>query len=143
MPYETKESIANTLELAKYYSPDMAFFLAITPWPYATIYKEMKPYIITRDYSKYNLIEPVVKPEKMTIDELRDELNKATRLFYTDKFSKLKSMTSFKRDYMISVMKLLMEHSYIASEIKSVEASMPEEMRRFLENHAESFSPVP
>jgi anaerobic magnesium-protoporphyrin IX monomethyl ester cyclase len=143
MPYETKESIATTLELAKYYSPDMAFFLAITPWPYATIYHELEPHITTKDYSKYNLIEPVVKPEKMTIDELRDELNRATRLFYTDKFSKLKGMTSFKKDYMVSVMKLLMEHSYIASQIKTVEASMPEEMRRFLKEHAVSFSPVP
>ena len=143
MPYDTKESIAQTLELAKYYSPDMAFFLAITPWPYATICKELEPYIATKDYSKYNLIEPVVKPENMTIDELRDELNKATRLFYMDKFSKLKSMTSFKKDYMISVMRLLMEHSYIGPQIKSVQDAMPEEIRRFIAEHAESFSPIP
>lgn len=143
MPNETKESIAMTLELAKHYSPDMAFFLAIAPWPYADLYKDLEPYVATKDYSKYNLIEPVVKPTSMTIDELRDELNKATRLFYMDKFSKLKDMTAFKRDYMISVMRLLMEHSYIAHQIKSVKDAMPEEMRRFLENHAESFSPVP
>ena len=116
---------------------------SLTPWPYATIYKELEPYITTKDYSKYNLIEPVVKPEKMTIDELRDELNKATRLFYMDKFSKLRSMTSFKKDYMISVMRLLMEHSYIGSQIKSVQDAMPEEIRRFIAEHAESFSPIP
>lgn len=143
MPYETKGSISNTMELAKYYSPDMAFFLAITPWPYANLYKELEPYVSTRDYSKYNLIEPVVKPERMTIDDLRDELNRATRLFYMDKFSKLRSMSSFKRDYMISVMKLLMEHSYIGSQIKSVKNAMPEDVRRFIESHAEAFSPVP
>jgi hypothetical protein len=79
----------------------------------------------------------------MTIDELRDELNRATRLFYMDKFSKLKSMTSFKRDYMISAMKLLMEHSCIGAQIRSVQSAMPEEMRRFIAEHAESFSPVP
>lgn len=143
MPDETKESIATTLELAKHYSPDMAFFLAIAPWPYADLYKDLEAYVATKDYSKYNLIEPVVKPTNMTIDELRDELNKATRLFYMDKFSKLKNMTAFKSDYMISVMRLLMEHSYIASQIKSVKNAMPEEVRRFLESHAESFSPVP
>jgi anaerobic magnesium-protoporphyrin IX monomethyl ester cyclase len=143
MPYETKESIQTTLELAKHYSPDMAFFLAIAPWPYADIYKDLEPHIVTKDYSKYNLIEPVVKPEKMTIDELRDELNRATRMFYMDKFSKLKGMSSFKRDYMISVMRLLMEHSYIGSQIKSVQDAMPEEVKRFIELHAESFSPVP
>jgi anaerobic magnesium-protoporphyrin IX monomethyl ester cyclase len=143
MPNETKESIANTLELAKYYGPDMAFFLAITPWPYAELYKELEPYVSTKDYSKYNLIEPIVKPEAMTIDDLREELNKATRLFFMDKFSKLNSMTEFKRDYMVKVMKLLMEHSYIGHQIKSVKNAMPEDVKRFIENHMGSFSPVP
>ena len=143
MPDETKESISKTVELAKHYNPDMAFFLAIAPWPYADIYKELEPYIVTKDYSKYNLIEPVVKPEKMGIDELRDELNKATRLFYMDKFSKLKSMSSFKRNYMIAVMRLLMEHSYLGSQIKSIHDSMPEEMKRFIKDYAEHFSHIP
>ena len=143
MPDETKESISKTVELAKHYNPDMAFFLAIAPWPYADIYKELEPYIVTKDYSKYNLIEPVVKPTNMTIDELRNELNKATRLFYMDKFLKLKSMTAFKRDYMITVMKLLMEHSYIGSQIRSIHNSMPDEMKRFIRDFAEHFSPIP
>ncbi len=143
MPNETKESISTTLELAKHYSPDMAFFLAIAPWPYANIYKELEPHIATKDYSKYNLIEPVVKPADMTIEELRNELNRATRVFYMDKFSKLKSMSSFKRDYMVSVMKLLMEHSYIASQIKDIHKSMPEEVKRFIGEFAENFSPIP
>ncbi|MBI1810758.1 MAG: cobalamin B12-binding domain-containing protein [Nitrospirae bacterium] len=143
MPEETKESINATVELSKHYNPDMAFFLAIAPWPYADIYKELEPYVVTKDYSKYNLIEPVVKPTNMTIDELRDELNKATRIFYMDKFSKLKSMTVFKRDYMTAVMKLLMEHSCIGSQIKSIHASMPEEMKRFITDFAENFSPIP
>ncbi|MGE5237860.1 MAG: B12-binding domain-containing radical SAM protein [Chloroflexota bacterium] len=143
MPDETEVSIARTVELAKYYSPDMAFFLAITPWPYADLYKELEPHVSTKDYSKYNLIEPIVKPENMTIDKLRDELNRATRLFFMDKFSKLNGMSAFKRDYMISVMKLLMEHSYIGSQIKSVKDAMPEDVKRFIETHMGSFSPVP
>lgn len=143
MPNETKDSIENTLELAKHYNPDMAFFLAIAPWPYANIYKELEPYIATKDYSRYNLIEPVVKPVEMSVDALRDELNRATRVFYMDKFSKLGSMSSFKREYMIAVMKLLMEHSYLASQIKDIHSSMPEDVRKFIKDHAESFSPIP
>ncbi|HEX8949566.1 MAG TPA: radical SAM protein [Dissulfurispiraceae bacterium] len=143
MPSETKESIQNTLELAKHYGPDMAFFLAIAPWPYADLYKELEPHIATKDYRRYNLVEPVVKPEAMGLDELKDELNKATRLFYMDKFSKLQGMTSFKRDYMIAVMKLLMEHSYIGSQIQDVQKAMPEEMKEFLRKHATNFSPIP
>lgn len=143
MPDETRGSINTTVELAKHYNPDMAFFLAIAPWPYANIYKELESYVATKDYSKYNLIEPVVKPANMTIDELRDELDRATRLFYMDKFSRLKSMTPFKRDYMIAVMKLLMEHSYLGSQIKSIHDSMPEEMKRFIKDFAEHFSAIP
>ncbi len=143
MPEDTKESIEITVELAKYYSPDMAFFLAITPWPYAEIYGELEPYIEIRDYSKYNLIEPIVKPVSMTIDELRDELNKATRLFYMDKFLKLKSMSSFKRDYMLATMRLLMEHSCISHQMTTVKDSMPEDIRRYIERFAETFSPIP
>ncbi len=143
MPEETKESISTTVELAKHYNPDMAFFLAISPWPYADIYPSLEKNVITRDYSKYNLIEPVLKPANMTIDELRDELNGSTRMFYMDKFSKLKSMTPFKRDYMMAVMRLLMEHSYIGSQIKSIHDSMSDEMKNFIGKFAEAFSPIP
>ncbi len=121
----------------------MAFFLAIAPWPYADIYNSLEKNVITRDYGKYNLIEPVLKPVNMTVDEVRDELNRSTRMFYMDKFSRLKGMTPFKRDYMIAVMRLLMEHSYIGSQIKSIHASMPAEMKRFIETFAETFSPIP
>jgi anaerobic magnesium-protoporphyrin IX monomethyl ester cyclase len=143
MPDETKGSISNTLELAKHYAPDMAFFLAIAPWPYAKLYKELEPHVATKDYSKYNLIEPVVKPEHMTIDELRDELNRATRVFYMDKFSRLESMSSFKGEYMVSVMKLLMEHSYLAHEMKAIQAEMPADVKHFIEKFATNFSPIP
>lgn len=143
MPEETKESINDTVELSKHYNPDMAFFLAIAPWPYADIYKELEPYVATKDYSKYNLIEPVVKPANMTIDELRDDLNRATRIFYMDKFLRLQNMSSFKRDYMTATFKLLMEHSCIGSQIKSIHDSMPDEMKRFIKDFAEHFSPIP
>ncbi|MBI5025887.1 MAG: cobalamin B12-binding domain-containing protein [Nitrospirae bacterium] len=143
MPEDTKKSINTTVELAKYYNPDMAFFLAITPWPYAEIYRELEPYIEIKDYSKYNLIEPIVKPASMTINELKDELNRATRLFYMDKFLKLNKMSSFKRDYMLATMRLLMEHSCIAHQMTTVKDSMPEDIRRYIERFAKTFSPIP
>lgn len=139
MPDETKQSIGDTLELAKHYSPDMAFFLAIAPWPYAEIYSTLEPFIAVRDYSKYNLVEPVVKPLNMTIEELRQELLRATRMFYMDKLRKLKSMSPYKRDFMLSVMKLLMEHSYLAADIKG---SIPPEVKEYLDGLS-LVSPIP
>ena len=139
IPEETKESIKTTVELAKHYNPDMGFFLAIAPWPYADIYKQLEPHIAIKDYSKYNLVEPVVKPVNMTLEELSDELLKATRTFYMDKLENLDKMSSHKREFMLSVMKLFMEHSYLAKEIKDV---IPPKIKKIIDN-MKSLSPIP
>jgi anaerobic magnesium-protoporphyrin IX monomethyl ester cyclase len=139
IPEETKESIHTTVELAKHYNPDMAFFLAIAPWPYADLYNQLEPFIITRDYSKYNLVEPVVKPIHMSIKDLAAELLHATRVFYMDKMPQLNSMSSYKKEFMLSVMKLFMEHSYLAEEIKGI---VPPEIKKHIDN-MKSLSPIP
>jgi anaerobic magnesium-protoporphyrin IX monomethyl ester cyclase len=113
MPEETKGSIRNTLELAKHYNPDLAFFLTIAPWPYADIYRELEPYIVSRDYADYNLVAPVIKPENMTTGELMDEIMRCYREFYMGKLEKIDSMTPEKREYFLVTMKLLMENSYL------------------------------
>lgn len=129
MPDETKEKIERTAELAKYYNPDLAFFLAIAPWPYSEIYPMLKPYIEVYDYSKYNLVEPVVKPREMTIDEVRDELGHASRDFYMHKLRNLDSLTPEKQEFMIKVMRLISTNSYLAGHMQG---EMPEEIKRIL-----------
>ena len=62
MPDDTLESVRNTV--------DLAFFLAIAPWPYSDIYPQLKDHIATADYSRYNLVEAVVKPKGMTLEEV-------------------------------------------------------------------------
>ncbi|HEY4716357.1 MAG TPA: radical SAM protein [bacterium] len=113
MPGDTLESIKNTLELAKHYNPDMAFFLAIAPWPYSEIYTTLKPYIFTYDYSKYNLIEPVITPENMTVDELKECLLKTTEEFFKWKFQNLGKLSPEKQEFMKKVMKILIKYSYL------------------------------
>jgi anaerobic magnesium-protoporphyrin IX monomethyl ester cyclase len=130
MPDDTKESIGKTVELAKHYNPDLAFFLAIAPWPYSEIYHELKPFIKVQDYGKYNLVEPVIKPKSMTLDEVRDALGKASRDFYMHKLETLDNMSSRKKDFMVKVIKLIAEDSYLARDMKG---SMPEEINRLLE----------
>lgn len=129
MPDDTREKIRNTVELAKYYNPDLAFFLAIAPWPYSEIYPTLKPYIEVYDYSKYNLVEPVVKPQNMTIDEVRGELGLASRNFYMDKLKNLDRMTPKKREFMITVIKLIATNSYLAEHMKG---EIPEEIKKLL-----------
>ena len=137
-PDETTQSIRETVELAKWYAPDMAFFLAITPWPYAEITLDaasgLASRVATTDYRKYNLVEPVVKPDGMTLEELQRELHRATGHFFHDKFKNLGKLSPWKRDFMIRVLKLLIENSYLGKEMHHMAsgAQMPEPVRRML-----------
>ncbi len=113
LPDDTKETIEATFELAQHYDPDLAFFLTIAPWPYADMYDDLKPYIVSYDYEDYNLVAPVVKPKAMTTDELMKEIIDCYRRFYMGKLKRIPSMSPFKRDYFLVTMKLLMENSYL------------------------------
>jgi len=133
-PEETTASVRETVELAKWYAPDMAFFLALTPWPYSDIGPEMESRLVTKDYRRYNLVEPVMKPDNMTIEELHGELHRATGHFFHDKFKNLGKLTPEKRRFMIKVLKLLIENSYLGAEMKRMagHASMPDSVKEML-----------
>lgn len=132
MPDDTPQSIAAAVKLAKYYNPDLAFFLAIAPWPYSDIYPELAPYIEEFDYSKYNLIEPIVKPIGMTREELNKHLLAAFKEFYMDKLGHIEEMSEFKKNYMIDVTKLLINDSYLSNQMKG---EMPPNVRKLIEKY--------
>ncbi|HSN92805.1 MAG TPA: radical SAM protein, partial [Anaeromyxobacteraceae bacterium] len=133
-PEETVESVRGTVELAKWYAPDMAFFLALTPWPYADIAPELASRIVTRDFRRYNLVEPVMKPDRMTVEELHRELHRATGHFFRHKFENLAALPPAKRSFMVRVLKLLIERSYLGEEMRRMagHARMPESVRAML-----------
>ena len=133
MPDDTTESIRQTVQLASFYNPDLAFFLAIAPWPYAEIYDKLKPYIEVWDYSRYNLVEPVIKPKAMTLDEVRKELGHASRDFYMSKMRNLDKMTSRKADFMRTVVRIIATNSYLA---EHMQGEMPEEVRQLIGHKA-------
>lgn len=135
MPDDTPESIAHTIELAKHYNPDMAFFLAIAPWPYAELYPQLEEFVFTKDYSKYNLVEPVIKPKNMTMEELELELGRASQKFFMHKFQNLHQLTPWKQEFMISVLDILINHSYLAGQMKAAMREgkqMPEEVKALM-----------
>jgi anaerobic magnesium-protoporphyrin IX monomethyl ester cyclase len=161
MPDDTPESIAAVIELAKHYNPDMGFFLAIAPWPYAELYPELEPYVATKDYRKYNLVEPVVKPKNMTLLELERELGKAAQNFFMHKFRNLHELSPWKQEFMLSVLDLLINHSYLAGQMKSAlreGKEMPPEVLALMkgmqekkgkqrmpegDGHPHNFAPIP
>lgn len=113
-PEETKESIERTFQLAKEFNPDFAHFLAITPWPYSEFYKEVKDKIADFDYRNYNLIEPIIKPDKMTLKDIDLAIIDCYRRFYMPKmldFQKIKD--PFKKNYLLTSMKLIMKSSFL------------------------------
>ncbi len=133
-PEETAASIRKTVELAKWYAPDMGFFLALTPWPYADISPQLESRIATRDFRRYNLVEPVMKPDNMTMEEMQAELHRATGHFFYDKFKNLSKLSPEKRSFMVRVLKLLIENSYLGSEMRHMasHAQMPESVKLML-----------
>ena len=135
MPDDTPESIAGIVELAKHYNPDMAFFLALAPWPYAQLYPKLKKYVATKDYRKYNLVEPVLKPVNMTIAEVEKALGDAARTFYMHKFKNLSTLSPWKQEFMLAVFKILANNSYLAKQMHGLannESTMPLEVKSIL-----------
>jgi anaerobic magnesium-protoporphyrin IX monomethyl ester cyclase len=135
LPDDTPESIARTVELAKHYNPDMAFFLAIAPWPYAELYPQLEEYVFTKDYSKYNLVEAVIKPKNMTVEQLEKELGKAAQKFYMHKFQHLHELSPWKQEFMLSVLDIFINHSYLAGQMKAAMKEgkdMPEEVKELM-----------
>lgn len=117
-PNETKKSIEKTLKLAQYYNPDNAHFLAITPWPYADMYEEVRPYIRVHDYSRYNLIDPIIEPKKMSMLQIDVAIVDCYRKFYMKKLTEVVTMKDeFKKDYLMRAMKLIMGSSFIIKKL--------------------------
>lgn len=142
MPSETKADMERTIELAKFYDPDMAFFLAITPWPYADLYPSVKDHIAVWDYRKYNLVEPIIRPEAMSLDEVREQLFHGFREFYRNKMRQMRTMPEWKRDFMKSLMKLLLEHSYLRDQMAEMRAEMAELRAQMGESETPSLQPA-
>lgn len=131
-PHETKETVKRTLALSKIYNPDFAHYLALAPWPYADMFKELEPYIVVRDYRKYNLIDPVIKPEQMSLKAVDWAIIDCYRSFYMGKMKEIVSMRDeFKRRYLLSSMKLIMSSSFIVEKIGSL-GTMPPEVKELI-----------
>ncbi len=120
-PHETKESIKRTLNLAKIYNPDFAHFLALAPWPYADMYRELEPYIVVHDFRKYNLIDPVIKPEMMSLEEIDKAIIDCYQSFYMGKLKEILALKNdFKKQYLLTSMKLIMNSSFIVDKLGTI-----------------------
>ncbi len=133
MPDDEPGHIEETLALAKHYNPDFAHFLLIAPWPYADIYDELKEHVEEKDYSKYNFVEPVVRPKNMTMEEISRAVIDCYRRYYMDKIKEYDTIRDeFKRDYLLRSMKVMMENSFLVRHLTGM-GDIPDEVRKYLE----------
>jgi anaerobic magnesium-protoporphyrin IX monomethyl ester cyclase len=132
MPDETKESIEETLRLARSYNPDFCHFLAIAPWPYVDLYEELKPFVKVFDYKHYNLIDPIVEPKAMSLEDVDRAIVDCYRQFYMSKLQEVvKISDEFKRDYMLEAMSLMMRNSFLVNKLGDL-GKMPAEVEKHL-----------
>jgi anaerobic magnesium-protoporphyrin IX monomethyl ester cyclase len=117
-PDETSDSIKKTMQLAQQYNPDIANFFTFTPWPYADGYNDLKPLIRVHDYGKYNLVDPVLEPHKMSILQIEVAIADGYRRFYMSKIIEFMTMkATFKRDYLMRITKLFMGSSFVMKKL--------------------------
>lgn len=126
-PNETRESIDQTISEALRLNPDIAVFPLITPMPFTPLYTEMKDRIRVHDWSKYNLMTPIIEPYAMTLDEVSRELARCYMTFYGQKMQEVLQLEDgFKRRYMMSAFKAMMKD--FRTHFDFVAADMPPDM---------------
>lgn len=136
-PDETAQNVAQTLRYAQSLNPDSANFLALTPWPYSELYRELQGEITEHDYAKYNLIDPVLEPHQMTLLQVEIALIDCFRKFYMGKIFDVMTMKDeFRRGYMVRATKLIMGSPFVFKKfgmlvMKGVPAKIGEMKQKF------------
>jgi anaerobic magnesium-protoporphyrin IX monomethyl ester cyclase len=102
LPSETPETIEETYQMARDWKADMTNWNMYTPWPFAELFQDLADKVEIRDYSHYNFVTPIIKPDHMTREEvLKGVLHNYAR-FYSWKFLEYWfEKDSFKRRYLL------------------------------------------
>ena len=135
LPEETKQSIKDTLELAQYYNADNPHFLMLSPWPYADIYQELKPYIEDWDYRNYNLVKPILKPKHMTREEVFKEVLSCYKTYYMSKLPQWEALTDeFKKELLFRGLQTIVQNSFLRKHMSTM-GKMPAEVEKLIARH--------
>ena len=102
LPTETPETIEETYRMARDWKADMTNWNMYTPWPFSELFQDLADKVEIRDYSHYNFVTPIIKPDNMTREDvLKGVLHNYAR-FYSWKFLEYWfEKDSFKRRYLL------------------------------------------
>ncbi len=108
---ETEETLEETFQMAWDWQPDLANWSMYTPWPFTPLFQELKDQVEVFDFSKYNFVTPIMKPEALTRGELLDGVMKNYRRFYMRKalFHYPWRGTGYRRRYLLGCLKAFLK----------------------------------
>lgn len=111
---ETAETLDETYKMAWDWQPDLANWAMYTPWPFTPLFQELGDKVEVFDFSKYNFVTPIMKPEAMSRDELLDGVMNNYRRFYMKKalFHYPWRGTGFRRRYLLGCLKAFLKAGF-------------------------------
>jgi len=85
-----------------------------TPWPFSSLFQELGEKVEVFDFSKYNFVTPIMKPQAMDRGELLDGVMKNYRRFYMKKalFHYPWRGTGFRRRYLLGCLKAFLKAGF-------------------------------
>ncbi|MBR8833415.1 MAG: magnesium-protoporphyrin IX monomethyl ester anaerobic oxidative cyclase [Stigonema ocellatum SAG 48.90 = DSM 106950] len=86
LPNETPETIEESYRMARDWQADMTNWNMYTPWPFSELFQDLADKVEIRDYSHYNFVTPIIKPENMTREEVLKGVLRNYARFYSWKF---------------------------------------------------------
>ncbi len=102
LPSETPETIEETYRMARDWQADMTNWNMYTPWPFSELFQDLADKVEIRDYSHYNFVTPIIKPDNMTREEVLKGVLRNYARFYSWKFLEYWFVKdSFKRRYLL------------------------------------------
>ncbi len=111
---ETHETLEETYKMAWDWQPDLANWAMYTPWPFTPLFQELGDKVEIFDFSKYNFVTPIMKPEAMDRGELLDHVMNNYRRFYSQKalFHYPWRGTGYRRKYLLGCLKAFLKAGF-------------------------------
>ncbi len=111
---ETAETLEETYQMAWDWQPDLANWSMYTPWPFTPLFQELGDKVEVFDFSKYNFVTPIMKPDAMERGELLDRVMNNYRRFYMKKalFHYPWRGTGFRRRYLLGCLKAFLRAGF-------------------------------
>jgi len=111
---ETRETLEETYRFAREWDPDLANWSMYTPWPFTPLFQSLGDKVEVFDFSKYNFVTPIMKPEAMERAELLDRVMHNYRRFYMIKalFHYPWRGSGYRRRYLLGCLKAFLKAGF-------------------------------